>query len=138
MIGQQLEIVWLNAREVRAIHDELLAEHGGMRGVRDEGLLESALARPMNMLAYGSPSLAELAAGYGFGLAKNHPFLDGNKRIALAALAVFLDVNGYELIAAQVDAVETILRRAAGDLTQAQLAVWIAANLRPLDPGRQT
>jgi death-on-curing protein len=99
-----------------------------------DGLLESALARPKNLLAYGSPSLPELAAAYGFGLAKNHPFLDGNKRIALAALAVFLDVNGYELVAPQTDAVTTILRLASGELSEAQLAVWIGANIRPLDP----
>jgi len=128
-------VVWLDAREVRAIHLELLAEHGGLSGVRDEGLLESALARPQNLIAYGSPSLSELAAAYGFGLAKNHPFVDGNKRTALAAMAVFLDVNGYELVAPQTDAVTTILRLAAGELSEAQLASWIAANIRPFDAG---
>src|SRR5580700_5923265 len=103
--------------------------------MRDEGLLESALARPQNLVAYGSPSLSELAAAYGFGLAKNHPFLDGNKRIALAAVAVFPDVNGYELVAPQPDTVATILRLAAGELSEAQLAAWIGANIRPFNPG---
>jgi death-on-curing protein len=128
-------VIWLDAREVRAIHLELLAEHGGLSGIRDEGLLESALARPQNLLAYGSPSLSELAAAYGFGLAKNHPFLDGNKRTALAAVAVFLDVNGYELAAPQAEAVTTVLRLAAGELSEAQLAAWITANIQPFDPG---
>jgi death-on-curing protein len=128
-------VIWLDAREVRAIHLELLAEHGGLSGIRDEGLLESALARPQNLLAYGSPSLSELAAAYGFGLAKNHPFLDGNKRTALAAVAVFLDVNGYELVAPQAEAVTTVLRLAAGELSEAQLAAWITANIQPFDPG---
>lgn len=113
---------------------ELLAEHGGLAGLRDEGLLESALARPRNLLAYGSPSLSELAAAYGFGLARNHPFLDGNKRIALATMGVFLDVNGYELTAPQVEAVTVIMRLAAGELKESQLAAWIAANMRALEP----
>jgi death-on-curing protein len=128
-------VTWLDAREVRAIHFELLAEHGGLAGLRDEGLLESALARPKNLLAYGSPSLSELAAAYGFGLARNHPFFDGNKRTALAAVAVFLDVNGYELVALQTEAVTTILRLAAGELSEAGLAAWIAASIQPFDPG---
>ncbi|MES1261198.1 MAG: type II toxin-antitoxin system death-on-curing family toxin [Acidobacteriota bacterium] len=125
-----IDIVWLDARELRAIHGELLVEHGGLPGRREEGLLESALARPKNLLAYGAPSLAELAAAYGFGLARNHPFLDGNKRIALVALAVFLDLNGYELIAPQADAVDIMLRLAASELSEAELALWIDKHLR--------
>lgn len=128
MIG----VVWIDAREIKAIHAEVLAEHGGLAGVRDEGLLESALARPKNLLAYGSPSLSKLAAAYAFGLAKNHPFPDGNKRVALAALAVFMDVNGFELIADQAEAVTMILRLAASDLSEEDLAAWIGGNIRPL------
>lgn len=124
------EIVWLNGPEIRAIHLQLIAEYGGLPGVRDENLLESALARPKNLAAYGDPSLPDLAAAYGFGLAKNHPLADGNKRIALAATGVFLDVNGLELTASQEDAVETILRLAAGGLTQDGLAAWIDAHCR--------
>jgi death-on-curing protein len=126
------DFVWLDGHEIRAIQLELIAEHGGMAGIRDEGLLESALARPQNLPAYGSPELAELAAAYGFGLAKNHASIDGHKRIALAAIAVFLDVNGYELIASQAEAVETILGIAESRLTEADLALWIARNVRPL------
>jgi death-on-curing protein len=124
-------IVWLDSREIRAIHAALIAEHGGPGGVRDVGLPESALARAQNLIAYGSPSLADLAAAYGFGLARNHPFLDGNKRIALAAIAVFLDTNSYELVAEQADAVHIILKLAAGELSESELSAWIAANLRP-------
>jgi death-on-curing protein len=123
-------VKWLDARTIRAIHLELLAEHGGLPGLRDEGLLESALARPKNLMAYGTPSLHQLAASYGFGLAKNHPFLDGNKRIALVAMAVFLDINRYELVASQPDAVNTILALAAGGLNEEQLAVWIESNMQ--------
>ena len=122
------KIVWLDAAEVRAIHLELIAEYGGLPRVRDENLLESALARPRNLHAYGSPTLSELAAAYGFGLAKNHPFVDGNKRVALAAMGVFLDVNGCELVADQGDAVRTILQLAAGELGQEALAAWVAKN----------
>lgn len=128
MIG----IVWLDAVEIRAIHLQLIAEYGGLAGIRDEGLLESALARPRNLVAYGDPSLPDLAASYGFGLARNHPFSDGNKRIALASIGVFVDINGWELTASQEDAVETILRLAAGDLTQEELSAWVAANCRNL------
>lgn len=123
-------VVWLDVREIIAIQLELLNEHGGLAGIRDEGLLESALARPQHPNAYGSPSLAELAAAYGFGLTRNHPFLDGNKRIALAAIGVFLDVNGYGLTAPQTDAVEMILTLASGNATKPQLSAWIKANMR--------
>jgi death-on-curing protein len=125
-------IAWLDSRTIRAIHLALLAEHGGLPGVRDEGLLDSAMARPKNLAAYEAPSLAQLAASYGFGLTKNHPFLDGNKRVGLAAIAVFLDINGYELIASQPDAVTTMLQLAAGDLDEKQLARWIQDNVQLL------
>ncbi|MFN7920272.1 MAG: type II toxin-antitoxin system death-on-curing family toxin [Bryobacteraceae bacterium] len=127
-----LQVVWLNGHEVQAIHHQLIAEFGGLLGIRDLNMLESALARPQNIYAYGqSPTLVQLAAAYGFGLAKNHPFLDGNKRIALAAIGVFLDLNGWQLYAPQTDAVATILALAAGELSEDDLAHWIEANIRP-------
>jgi death-on-curing protein len=130
-----IDPIWIESREIQAIHLTLLAQHGGSQGLRDENLLESALARPKNAFHYSdSPSLAQLAAAYGFALAKNHPFIDGNKRVALAAIGVFLDINGYDLIADQVDAVMTILKLAASEMTEAELAVWIAANSRPTAP----
>jgi death-on-curing protein len=124
---------WLTTAEILAIQEALLAEHGGKPGLRDANPLESALARPRNLYAYGSPTLGEMAAAYGFGLAKNHPFVDGNKRAALAAIGVFLDLNGYDLVAAEPDAVFTILGLAAGEVSGAQLAAWIESNSRPAD-----
>ena len=113
----------------------LIAEHGGLHGVRDRGLLESALARPRQKLAYGDPGLAELAAAYGFGLCRNHPSLDGNKRIALAIVDVFLQLNGQELVASEEDAVVTIRDLAAGAIGEEQLAKWIGENSAPLTRG---
>ena len=107
---------------VLAIHDEQLAEHGGQAGVRDHGLLESALARPRNELAYGETSLARLAASYAFSLSRNHPFLDGNKRTSLVVAELFLLLNGLELTASDGECVTTFLNLAAGDLTEEQLA----------------
>jgi len=120
--------VWLDAVVLKAMHMELIAEHGGMPGIRDENLLQSALARPQNLFAYGSPTIFELAAAYGFGLAKNHAFVDGNKRIALAAAGVFLDVNGYDLTAPEPEAVATILGLASSDVTESAFALWIGSN----------
>lgn len=121
--------VWIEARIVLAAHDEQLAEHGGAEGVRDAGLLESALARPQNLAAYGEPDVAALAAAYAFGIAKNHPFVDGNKRSALVVLELFLELNGYTLVTDDVQCVITILNLAAGDLTEAELANWVRENL---------
>lgn len=115
---------------VRAMHLELLAEHGGLPGVRDVNLLESALARPKNLWAYENPSMAELAAAYGFGLAKNHPFADGNKRIALAVVDAFLGMNGYDLVVPEAEAVDTIRGLAAGTLSQSELAQWLKEHAR--------
>jgi len=126
------EPIWLAREIVTTIQGEMIAEHGGLSGVRDEGLLESALARPINLIAYGEPSLFELAAAYGFGLAKNHPFLDGNKRIALASIDVFLQLNGYELAATEVEAVAVIRDLAAGDFNEGELARWIEDKAIPL------
>lgn len=119
--------VWIDIAVLRAAHDEQLAEHGGGAGTRDEGLLESAVARARNLAAYGEPDLADLAAAYGFGIARNHPFVDGNKRTALVAIELFLLLNGAELQATDVECVLTILDLAAGKLDEAELAAWIRA-----------
>ena len=122
------EPVWVDLDVVLAIHDEQLAEHGGQPGVRDPGLLESALGRPRNQFAYGEPSITRLAASYAFGISRNHPFLDGNKRTSLVVAELFLELNGYELIASDAQCVTTCLQLAAGELTEDQLAEWITAN----------
>ena len=126
------EPVWIPVAAVRAIHLELIAEYGGQPGVRDEGLLDSALARPQNLFAYEEPDLHDLAAAYAFGIARNHPFFDGNKRAAFAAIGVFLELNGRELIADEADAIETMLRLAEGKLNQRDLAAWVRGNSRKL------
>jgi death on curing protein len=120
---------WVSAELVGLIHDQQIARFGGGSGLRDEGLLLSALARPENLAAYGDPDVAALAASYAYGIARNHPFVDGNKRTALVTAGVFLLENGYELVAAEADAVVTILALAAGDLTEDALADWIRANI---------
>jgi death on curing protein len=120
---------WLSAAVLRAVHDEQLAEHGGAAGLRDEGLFESALARPLNLVAYGEPDAAALAAAYGFGLARNHPFIDGNKRTAFVALELFLECNGYRLGAEDADCVLNMLDVAAGTLDEDGLADWIRRHL---------
>ena len=114
-------------------HDLELAAHGGSAGIRDAGLLESALARPKNILAYAesAPSLAALAAAYAFGISSNHPFVDGNKRSALLVSFAFLDVNGLEVTASQEDAFLTILGLAAGEISLEQLAQWFEYNTAP-------
>ncbi len=123
------EWIWIDIRIVLAAHDEQLAEHGGAVGVRDGGALESALARPQNLAAYGEPDAAALAAAYAFGIAKNHPFVDGNKRTALVVLESFLDLNGYELTADDVQAVLIVLGVADSTISEADLANWIRNNL---------
>lgn len=121
--------VWIDPRAILAIHDEQLAEHGGGAGVRDHGLLESARARPVNLAAYENPDVAALAASYAVALAKNHPFVDGNKRTAFVALELFLALNGFDLIANDVDCVLTMLAVAAGETDEASLAEWIRRNM---------
>jgi death on curing protein len=116
--------VWLLEEVVLAIHNEQLREHGGGAGVRDMGLLQSALARPQNTAAYGAPDVADLAAEYAFGIARNHAFIDGNKRTAYVAGELFLALNGYALTATDADAVLTFLALAAGEMTCEQLAMW--------------
>lgn len=116
---------WVDKRALLLLHDESLAEHGGAAGIRDEGLLDSALARPLNLDAYGSPDFAELAASYAIGLAKNHGFVDGNKRAAFLATGLFLYLNGYRLQVSQADATLTMLAVAAGEMNEATFADWL-------------
>jgi death on curing protein len=122
---------WVLKQALIRLHDISLSQFGGAPGLRDEGLLESALARPENLAAYGEPDFAELAAAYGVGIAKNYPFVDGNKRAAFLATGVFLRLNGYRLIAAQADATVTMFAVAAGDVSQADFAQWIRSNAKP-------
>ena len=121
---------WISKRALLLLHDESLAQHGGASGLRDDGLLESALARPENLLAYGSPDLAELAASYAYGLAKNHPFVDGNKRAAFLATGLFLALNGQRLVVAQAEATVMVLDLASGETTEAAFADWLRAHLQ--------
>jgi death on curing protein len=116
---------WIDKAALQLLHDESLAEHGGRAGLRDEGLLDSALGKPLNMAAYGEPDVADLAASYATGLAKNHPFVDGNKRAAFLAVGMFLYLNGYRLQTTQADAIVHVLGLAAGDITQQEFAAWI-------------
>lgn len=116
---------WIDKQALLLLHGESLAEHGGAAGIRDAGLLDSALARPQNVVAYGNPDFADLAAAYGFGLAKNHAFVDGNKRAAFLAVGLFLALNGYRLLATQADATLTMLALAAGEMDEANFARWI-------------
>ena len=121
--------VWLQHEVVLAIHEEQLAEHGGGAGVRDPGLLDSALARPRNAAGDGKPDAAQLAAAYAFGLTRNHPFIDGNKRTGYVALELFLELNGHPLVAGDEEAVVTMLAVAAGEMSEEQLATWIRAHI---------
>ena len=121
--------IWVADSIVLAIHEAQLAEHGGIAGIRDEGLLASALARPRNLEAYGDDVDApSLAAAYAFGIARNHPFLDGNKRTAFVVMELFLNLNGFALNANDVDCVSTMLALAAGDLGEKALTAWLRKN----------
>lgn len=122
--------VWLSRDLIAAIHDEQLAEHGGGLGIRDEGLLESALARPLNRAGYGDPDIAELGALYAISIARNHPFIDGNKRTAFAALFMFLGLNGMEFEPPEVDATMAVLRLAAGEMSDDEFTQWVRDNTR--------
>ena len=130
------KIVWLLEETITAIHHRQIAEHGGSEGLRDEGLLLSALARPQNLLAYGEPApdLASLAAAYAYGIARNHPFVDGNKRTALVAARTFLILNGVDLEATQDDKVLTFLSLAEGVISEEELADWIRKRIQLLFP----
>lgn len=122
---------WLLKQTVVAIHHESLVEHGGRPGIRDEGLLESALARPENLAGYGEPTAFDLAAAYAFGIVRNHPFVDGNKRVGFLAAFIFLWRNGWRLVAAESEAVAVFLDLAAGELDEPELALWFERNCRP-------
>ena len=122
---------WVDKRALLLLHDESLAEHGGLSGLRDEGLLDSALARPLHLAAYGQPDLAELAAAYGVGVAKNHAFIDGNKRAAFLAVGLFLAINGYRLAVSQIEATQAMLAVAAGELDEAAFAAWLRQHMAP-------
>ena len=116
---------WISKQALLLLHAESLAEHGGGAGMRDEGQLDSDLARPLNLCAFGDPDFAALAASYGVGVAKNHPFVDGNKRAALLATGLFLYVNGYKLTASQAETTLTVLNLAAGELSEDRFAAWL-------------
>lgn len=124
---------WISKQALLLLHDESLAEHGGSPGLRNEGLLESALARPENLAVYSDPDHAALAASYGVGLAKNHAFVDGNKRAALLAVGLFLYLNGYRLSASQAEATITMLAVAAGDISEDAFAAWLRQHSRAKD-----
>ena len=123
------EPIWLSAELVIGFHGEQLREFGGPSGIRDRGMLESALGRPQNKWSYGETELAALAAAYAFGIARNHPFVDGNKRAALLSIIVFLGLNGVDFIASQAEAVVIIQGLAAGDIDEDGLTRWIRDTL---------
>jgi death-on-curing protein len=125
---------WIAKKTISSIHAAQLAEHGGIVGVRDEGLLESALARPELKAQYGEADIALLAAAYAYGIARNHPFLDGNKRTAFVAMELFLMKNGMLLTASDQDAILTFLKLAAGEISEEELTAWINQNTMPLQP----
>ena len=122
-------LVWLLRETVEGIHDEQLAWHGGGEGIRDVGLLESAIDRPKNLAAYGDPDLAALAASLGHGIVKNHPFVDGNKRTAFVAVETFLLLNGAALTASDAECVLTMEKLATGSLGEEEFAAWIRQNI---------
>ena len=117
--------IWLATEVAEAAHAEQLAEHGGPAGVRDAGALDSAMMRPRNLALYGEPDIAALAAAYGFGIARNHPFVDGNKRTAAVIMETFLVLNGHALTASDAELVVAILALAAGELSEEELADWV-------------
>jgi death-on-curing protein len=123
---------WIQREALVRLHAMCLVQFGGLAGLRDAGLLESALARPEQLANYASPDVADIAAAYAFGLAKNHPFVDGNKRTAFLALGLSLRLNGYRLTASQPDATQTILLLAAGELSEQALATWIRGQMARL------
>lgn len=128
--------LWVSEDVVLAIHDEQIAEHGGLAGLREMSLLLSALARPQHLAAYGNPDLADLAASYAVGIARNHPFLDGNKRTALVVAAgLFLPLNGYRLTASDAETVRVMLAVADGTMAEPEFALWLRTYIQPLSEG---
>lgn len=123
---------WLDEADVLAFHEDLLARFGGSPGIRDRGLLESALNRPVQLFHYGQPSIHELAAAYGVGIVKNHPFIDGNKRSGFIASALFLEMNGFHFQSTEEEAVERTLALAAGAIREADYAEWLERTSVPL------
>jgi death-on-curing protein len=121
--------LWVTLEVALAAHAEQIAEHGGGEGVRDHGALESAMARPQNLAAYGKPDMAHLAAAYAFGIARNHPFVDGNKRTAAVVSETFLLLNGRRLEASDAELVVAFLALAAGELDEAEMADWFRERL---------
>ena len=119
---------WVLRDVVSAAHQQSLAQFGGSAGVRDEGLLDSALGKPQNLFAYGKPTFFDLAASYAFGLIRNHPFIDGNKRTGFIVAVLFLELNGYRFNATEVDATLKTLALAAGELSEAEYAAWLKEN----------
>ena len=123
--------IWLDHAVILAVHDMQLAEHGGGAGVRDAGLLDSALAKPLNLAAYGEPDASALAAAYGYGISRNHAFIDGNKRTGFVAAELFLRLNGFNLSASDADCVLTMLAVAAGDISEDAFAAWLRGHTVP-------
>ena len=122
------EPVWVLREVVFMLHEQSLAQFGGTAGIRDEGLMDSALGKPQNLFAYGKPDLFDLAASYAFGLVKNHPFIDGNKRTGFIVAVVFLELNGYKFSASEVDATVRTLALAAGEMSEGGFAQWLKTN----------
>ena len=122
---------WVDKQALLLLHGESVAEHGGAAGIRDAGLLDSALARAQNLAAYGDPDVAALAAAYGSGISQNHPFVDGNKRAAFLSVGLFLALNGYRLVATQAEATLAMMSLAAGELKEEEFAAWLRGHLEP-------
>ena len=122
------EPVWVDREDCLAMHEKLLERFGGLKGIRDEGLLESALNKPRHLFSYGKPTVFEMAASYAVGIVKNHPFLDGNKRTGFVAAALFIEANGYLFQATEEESVLETLALAAGKSTEADYAAWLAKN----------
>lgn len=128
-----MEWQWIAREAVLSIHARQIAEHGGGSGIRDTNLLESALSRPLNLAAYSEPDVFELAAAYGYGIARNHPFIDGNKRTAYVLTRLFLALHNIDLSAEPENKVKTFESLAAGDISEDALAEWLRAHSKPLD-----
>ena len=125
------EPVWVDREDCLAMHEKLLERFGGLKGIRDEGLLESALNKPRHLFSYGKPTVFEMAASYAVGIVKNHPFLDGNKRTGFVAAALFIEANGFSFQASEEEAVLETLALAAGETIEADYAAWLAKNSVP-------
>ena len=125
------EPVWIDERDALALHDRLLALEGGAPGVRDRGLLQSALARPQQLRAYGDkPNIIQMAAAYTAGIVRDHPFVDGNKRTGFVVGVLFLELNGYRFVASEENAAQTVLSLAAGTLKEETFVAWMRANVK--------